>query len=715
MGVMPLIPPAKDGRYRGARWLMILTSALLASGGIFLMFDLLRRVGMNGSRVLFLIIFGILFTILCVGFSHAFFGFLVRRRMPAQSRIMETLEPGDASLPLAPTALVFPVYNEDVERVFAGVRSVYLDLERTGEGREVEFYILSDSTNPDNWVREEFAWVELCRQLGGFNRIFYRRRAKNVNRKSGNLADFCTAWGGRYTYMIVMDADSIMSGDAILTLIRLMQKNPGAGLIQTAPRIANGQSIFGRMQQFASRAHGPIFQAGLDWWQGSAGNYWGHNAIIRLEPFTQYCDLPDLPGKEPFGGKILSHDFVEAALMVKAGWQVWLAYDIDGTWEEGPPSIIDSAKRDRRWMQGNLQHTWLLLARGLHPGNRFHLAMGILGYLVSPLWLLFLLLSFWITWQDRNMGLTKFPVMGTIGRWFELDQMRHGLLIFFVTMALLFAAKGLAILDILLERGRVKKFGGFLRLIGSMLAETVLSTLVAPVFMLFHTKFLVWLVLGKGVNWGPQNRVADGTPWREALRTHAGHTLAGLAGGALAWKLSPSLFYWMLPVTIGLVVSIPVSVFTSSKRWGDRFRIAGFFPTPEETAPPAVLLELESNLAKPSRLEPIFAKESQSGLTTAIMDPYVNAVHVSLLKPNPDGEVTVEILRQRAEKLLLEGPLNFTQKETLEVLSDPDLMLYLHRSVWANLAGAGTSWWRLHVERYRIGEWAREHLSTSKG
>jgi membrane glycosyltransferase len=708
--VTQLLPPAKDRRYRGARWIMVLTSVLLAAGGIYMMFDLLRRVGLNGARLLFLIIFGILFTILCVGFAHAFYGFLVRRRMPARSRIMETIEPADRSLPLAPTALVFPVYNEEVERVFAGVRAVFLDLQRTGEGREVEFYILSDSTSPDNWVREEFAWVELCRQVGGFDRIFYRRRAKNTNRKSGNLADFCQTWGGRYTYMIVMDADSIMTGDAVLTLIRLMQKNPGAGLIQTAPRIANAESIFGRMQQFASRAHGPIFQAGLDWWQGSAGNYWGHNAIIRIEPFTEYCDLPDLPGKEPFGGKILSHDFVEAALMVKAGWQVWLAYDIDGTWEEGPPSIIDSAKRDRRWMQGNLQHTWLLLARGLHPGNRFHLSMGILGYLVSPLWMIFLLLSFWITWQDKSMGLTKFPVQGTIGRWFDLTQMQHGLLIFFVTMALLFAAKGLAILDILFERGRVQKFGGFLRLIGSMIGETIFSTLVAPVFMLFHTKFLVWLFVGKGVNWGPQNRVADGTRWGEALRAHASHTLIGLAAAGGAWWLSPSLFYWMLPVTIGLVISIPVSKFTSNKRWGDRFRTAGFFATPEETETPPVLKELSAIVAQPSRLESLFAKEAQSGLTTAIVDPYVNAVHVSLLKPLPDGSSESEALRQRRERLLLEGPLHLTSGETLEILSDPDLMLHLHRSVWANLAGTGTNWWRVHVERYRITEWAREHL-----
>lgn len=683
-------------------------AVVIAAAGIFLMFDLLWRAGINGARILFFILFSILFTLLSVGFTHALFGFLARRRVPTTSRIMNSLQPGDEKLALAPTALVFPVYNENVERVFAGVRAVFQDLQRTGEGREVEIYILSDSTSPDNWVREEFAWVELCRQLGGFDRIFYRRRAKNVNRKSGNLADFCQTWGGRYTYMIVMDADSIMTGQAVLTLIRLMQKNPEAGIIQTAPRMANAETIFGRMQQFASRAFGPIFQAGLDWWQGSVGNYWGHNAIIRIEPFTEYCDLPDLPGKEPFGGKILSHDFVEAAFMVRAGWQVWLAYDVEGTWEEGPPSLLDSAKRDRRWMQGNLQHTWLLLARGLHPGSRVHLLMGILGYLLSPLWLIFILLSFWITWLDQESGLTKFPVQGMVGRWLDLSQNQHGLLIFFITLALLFASKAFALFDMMLQRGRLKEFGGLFGVIGSIIAEVTLSTFIAPILMLFHTKFFIWLLLGKSVNWGPQNRVADGTSWGEATRAHAFHTLAAGGAGALAWWISPNLFYWMIPVLGGLAISIPLSVYTSSSKWGQRARTAGFFATPEETQTPRILTELQEILNRPSPLDSIFASEIQSGLTTAIVDPYVNAVHVSLLKPPPDGETTPPALAACADRLLAEGPGKLTSAEAVQILCDPDLMLNLHRSVWANLAGVGTDWWRIHVERYRISEWARE-------
>jgi membrane glycosyltransferase len=375
---------------------------------------------------------------------------------------------------------------------------------------------------------------------------------------------------------------------------------------------------------------------------------------------------------------------------------------------------VDSAKRDRRWMQGNLQHTWLLLARGLHGGSRVHLLMGILGYLVSPLWLVFILLSYWITWQDLEMGLTKFPVQGFVGRWLDLDQHEHGLLIFFVTLALLFASKVFALLDMMLQRGRIREFGGFLHVVGSMLGEILLSTLIAPVLMLFHSKFFVWLLLGKSVNWGPQNRVADGTTWGEATRAHAAHTIFGGAAGALAWWIAPTLFYWMIPVLAGFVLSIPVSVFTGSQRWGYRFRAAGFFATPEETDPPRVLRELSEQLARPSSYATVFSQGFQSGLTTAIMDPYVNAVHVSLLKPAADGDIPATSLLARADRLLAEGPEKLTPAEALEILSDPDLMLNLHRSVWANLAGAGTNWWRVHVERYRISEWARDHDAARK-
>ena len=266
--------------------------------------------------------------------------------------------------------------NEDVSRVFEGLRVIYRSLQEARRLEHFDFFILSDSDQPNQWIQEEVAWVELCKQVGGLGRIFYRKRRQAINRKSGNVADFLRRWGRNYRYMVVLDADSLMTGQALVRLVALMEKNPAVGIIQTAPRIVNGETLYGRIQQFANRLYSPLFLAGLNYWQQHDGNYWGHNAIIRVQPFIEHCCLPDLPGREPFGGRILSHDFVEAALMRRAGWQVWIAHDIEGSYEEGPPTLIDSAKRDRRWCQGNMQHSWLLFARGFRPVNRVHLFLG---------------------------------------------------------------------------------------------------------------------------------------------------------------------------------------------------------------------------------------------------------------------------------------------------------------------------------------------------
>ena len=278
---------------------------------------------------------------------------------------------------LASTAIVMPVYNEDAETVFGNVQALYQSLQQRHELDSYDFYILSDSTDPAKAVEEELAWSDICRQTNGFGKIHYRRRKLPVNRKSGNIADFCRRWGHRHRYMVVLDADSLMTGAAVSSLVRLMETNPRAGIIQTMPRLVKTETLFGRIQQFASRVYSPIFAAGLNFWQQGAGNYWGHNAIIRVSPFLASCALPGLPGKEPLGGRILSHDFVEAALMRNAGWEVWFAYDLEGSYEGLPPNLTEYVKRDRRWCQGNLQHVWFLLGQehssdqsdSLDPGN----------------------------------------------------------------------------------------------------------------------------------------------------------------------------------------------------------------------------------------------------------------------------------------------------------------------------------------------------------
>jgi len=296
-----------------------------------------------------LILFGILFCWVSAGFWTALMGFLELLTGHDKYRISGA-SAGDEPIPRdARTALVMPICNEDVPRVFAGLRATFESVAATGDLDRFDFFVLSDSNDADICIAEQQAWLDVCREAKGFGKIFYRRRRRRVKRKSGNLDDFCRRWGGDYKYMVVLDADSVMSGECLTSLVRLMEATPDAGIIQTAPRASGMDTLYARMQQFATRVYGPLFTAGLHFWQLGESHYWGHNAIIRMQPFIEHCALAPLPGKGAFAGAILSHDFVEAALMRRAGWGVWIAYDLPGSYEELPPNLLDELKRDRRW------------------------------------------------------------------------------------------------------------------------------------------------------------------------------------------------------------------------------------------------------------------------------------------------------------------------------------------------------------------------------
>lgn len=660
------------------------------------MADFLWRIGFNGPRLVLLVLFCLLFPLLCLGFAHALFGFIVT--VARRARAPEHGPPSPARAAPA-TAIVFVVYNENVTRVFAGLRTIYRSIEREGRLAEFEFFVLSDSRSPERWVEEEMAWVRLCRDVRGFERIFYRRRRENTNRKSGNIADFCRTWGGRYAYMVVCDADSVMAGKDIVRMVGLMEDHPTIGILQTAPRLFGGESLFGRAQQFANALYGRMFCEGLDFWQSGVGNYWGHNAVIRLEPFIEYCDLPDLPGREPFGGKILSHDFVEAALMRKAGWEVWLLHELEGSWEEGPQSLIDSAKRDRRWCQGNLQHTWLLFSKGLHPANKIHLFMGIMGYWASPLWFLFLALSTWVTLNHLWSRLSVIPPAdGLVGGVLHLSLFGHGLLVFLFTLALLLGPKLLAWTLLATDPERASLFGGRLRAAAGIAIEFALSTLIAPILMLFHAHFILAMFLGRSVEWKAQRRGAgDGTGWIEAIAAHWGQTALALTWGLLAWKTSHTLFYWLSPVLLGLVVAIPVSVLSSRTRPGEWLRRHRILLTPEESRPAPELAELDHVLSEsPPPLAPL--EGPHDGITAAIVDPYVNAVHVSLQEGSQTDDPDLPAL---GERLIREGPGSLSPADALRVLHCPTLMVALHRRIWASPFRDIAPWWQNALDAYR--------------
>ncbi len=704
----PTIYPHRPVR-GGFRLFTFFSVVFLLTGLVSLLFaDLLWRSGWTFSSTILFGLFVILFLLIAIGCVMGLFGFVLRR-FGDPDRLTLMAEHQSKSIAGISTAIVFPTYNEEVARVLEGLRATYLSLEQTGQLEHFDFFILSDSTDPGKWVEEERRWCELVTELDALGKIHYRRRVLNEGKKSGNVSDFLNAWGRRYRYFIVFDADSMMLGETVVSLVKLMETHPQVGLIQTMPALVNSESLFGRIQQFANRLYAPIFIAGLNSWTQSFGNYWGHNAIIRTEPFMQYCDLPQLPGRKPFGGQILSHDFVEAALLLKENWQVWFAYDLEGSYEEMPQDIISNAQRDRRWCQGNMQHAMVVFARGLRGISRIHLVMGIFGYLASPLWLLFLLAFNLALWSKEYSGLSELTVPN-FTPFIRLSGPEHAFLIFIICMCVLFLPKILALVDLALDRSRCRTFGGFRKAVLSALAETVFSSLHAPLQMLWHSKFVTTILCGMGVHWGTQNRTADGISWGTALRQHWSHTVIGVGWGVGVWCLDPPTFWWFLPVMAGMVVSIPLSVVTSRGTLGGRARDLGFFLTPEETSPPPELDTLRVRMALLEKTGAAASPPPDASIAEAVLDPYVNAIHVSLLREKRLNPAYSEALgklgvgkpevRELGEKLLVQGPEALTAREKLLVLSDAEVMPWMHRQAWMRSGKSLATWWHNAIRRY---------------
>ena len=539
----------------------------------------------------------------------------------------------------ARTALLMPICNEEVSRCFAGLEVMYRSLAETGQLGRFDFYILSDTGEPERQAEEELAWAKICRAVNGFGKIFYRRRRVNIKRKSGNIADFLRRWSSRYDYMIVLDADSLMTGAAMVRLARLMEASPQVGIIQTVPTIVNGDSLFARMQQFASRVYGELFSASLHFWQLGESYYWGHNAIIRIEPFVQHCALARLPGQAPLGGEILSHDFVEAALMGRAGQEVWLALDLPGSYEESPPNLLDELKRDRRWCQGNLQHLRLLLSDGFATGHRAILAMGVMAYASALIWAGFLILN---TILLANQSLSPPNYFSSQPSLFPVWPRWHpewAIALASTTALLLFLPKLLSF-TLIVKRGQAKRFGGVACLATSIVLEIILSTLLAPLRMWFHAKFVLLTLLGRPIKWNAQQRTASGTTWSEALRAHGVATLLASAWiAAVAW-FDPAVFVWLLPVAIPLLLSIPLSVYSSRVSFGVAGRHLHLFQIPEENSPPPLIDRLRSLLSecKPQSLSQNVIDSDARGkpLHSAQRAASTPRIHAEVAEPLPE-------------------------------------------------------------------------------
>lgn len=678
------VSPHARGTFPGTRVFFFFGLALLISGGISLLFaDLLWRRGWTSGSAILMCLFAPLMLLNTLGAVHGIYGFFLRRIGDAQ-RITTIKDFAGQDISTSTTAILFPIYNEEAAEVFARLKATYQSLQQTGWLDRFDFHILSDSTEPANWIDEETRWLKLVDQLDGRGRIFYRRRLWNEGKKSGNIRDFLNTFGNRYRYFVVFDADSFMSGPTIVSLVKIMEANPRVGLIQTPPAAINAESLFGRLHQFANRLYSPLFTAGANYWVQGYGNYVGHNAIVRTAPFMQFCDLPKLPGKKSFGGQILSHDFVEAALLLKNNWQVWQAYDLEDSFEEPPPGLIEYAQRDRRWCQGNLQHILVVFARRLRGISRLHFIFGIMGYVNGPLWLLFMLTFNAQVFFQRRTGLSDI----TAHSWapfLRLSGATHALMIFALATLVLLIPKILALIDLACEPKRARAFGGVPWAALSALLELLFSTIQAPLLMLWHTEFVIKTFRGAAVNWGKQNRQADGTSWSYALRKHWKHIAVGIVWGIAIWRIEPSLLGWFSPILLAFLLAVPFTVLTSRRSAGQAARRWGLFVTPEESQPSSEVKLLRAALAE--------AEHEKVMIPEVIFNPDLNSLHVALLEKSNEAPTTKEALKVLAndlpqldslrQKAVVEGIDALSGKEKLYLLSDLTSVRWLHREIWA--------------------------------
>ena len=652
----------------------------LAQTAVFAYYMTTRVLPYHGQQPLelaILTLFTILFAWVSLGFWTALSGFLLLCGARDRHAITRSVAPGTTIPPEARTAVIMPICNEHVARVFAGVRATYESVARAGALPLFDFFILSDSSEPDTLVAERHAWLDFCTAVDGFGRIFYRWRQHRIKRKSGNVADFCRRWGSRYRYMVVLDADSVMSGDCLTTLVRLMEANPSTGIIQTAPRAAGRDTLFARVQQFATRVYGPLFTAGLHFWQLGESYYWGHNAIIRIGPFVRHCALGRLPGRGPLSGEILSHDFVEAALMRRAGWKVWMAYDLPGSYEEMPPNLIDELKRDRRWCQGNLINSRLFLWQGLNPAHRAVFMTGVMTYVSAPLWLLslavstaFIVLQTVIAPQYFFEPRQLFPVWP---RW----DVSAAIGFIIATAVVLFTPKILG--GVLVVAQGAHRFGGARAVTLSVLMELLGSALLAPIRMLFHTQFVLAALTGLSVPWKSPPREDAQTTWREGLRRHGAHSLFAGAWAAAVYWLDSSYTWWLLlPVLGALTLSVPISVYSSRVSLGRLLRRAGLLLIPEETDPPD---ELRAARAHADRVDVM------PGFVDAAVNPQVNAIVCAVSCSHARFSPRAQLRRDRAVAAAVKGgPLALTDSQKLVFLTDPLALSQLHFEVWTSSA-----------------------------
>ncbi|MFT3926169.1 MAG: glucans biosynthesis glucosyltransferase MdoH [Myxococcales bacterium] len=669
------------------RWLVGFAPAVVLTVSASLL--LLRDLAQDGLSVLeasWTGLFAFLFGFAALGLSAATYGFAagLRKRKGSASEAAPA-----ASGDLPRSVLLMPVYHESAEDVFAALMAMRESLEHTPGGDCFEIFVLSDSRDAEKAAEEERAFRRVAADTSSRIPVYYRRRARNDRQKAGNLAEFFERWGHRYTYAVVLDADSLMRGDTLVEMVRRIHADPKVALLQAPLELHRGTTLFARAQQHAASVSGPMFTRGLAVWAGGTGNYYGHNAVVRVQAFLDCCALPELRGEAPLGGHILSHDFVEAALLCRAGWEVRIAHELSGSWEELPPTLSAYVTRDRRWCQGNLQHVKVAMSEGLKPMSRLHMACGVASYLASPLWLAFVSLGVTMAFLGGGPFVSR-PL---------------ALLLSALTAVVLLGPRLLGTISTLLDADQRRAHGGALRLIASVGTEATFSALLAPLMMLHHTRIVASILSGTSVRWGAQKRKASGE-FLTAVRTELSTTLLGVSLVAYLMHAAPQLVWPLSPLWLPWALAIPLAWVASSSRAGNLLRSLGLLWVPSETEPAEIAQRVDD-------LRALTAPDEAARFRDLVLDPVLVSVHVQRLRGSSlahpraradqaqgtaprANELELPRLRQRA---LRAGPAGLTAEERRALTRDAESMLYLHREAWQHWPVES---WRLSREQPQL-------------
>ena len=540
-----------------------LTGSVLSSGGI------------TPLEVLILVLFSLTFCWISISFWNAVIGAILILFRIDDTELHNIKKPigGPGSLN-SKTALIMLARNENPEQTLDCLRSTLKSLIETEQYACFDAYLLSDSDDKTICIAEEILCESLSQSMPKGINLYYRNRKDNTGHKAGNIRDFCQRWGKNYEFMVILDSDSIMEGETLIELSSLMELNPTAGLIQTVPQPINQKTLFGRILQFSSGLYGPVVSWGQTFWYSNSSNYWGHNAIVRTSAFTDSCGLPNLPGEPPFGGEILSHDFVEASLLKRAGWDLFMLPHIKGSYEMVPEDMFSYVKRERRWAQGSLQHLRLLGSKNLHFMNRIHFLMGAMGYLSSVLWIS-LLISSTIYILSLETGTSFFflaPFLPLSD--FSENSSKYMLSPLLITGYVLFLPKFLSFMVATIQYH--KGFREILLIALSTIAETIFAILLAPILMFYHTAFILGFLSGGKINWNPSHEREMAVSWKSAFTNTAFITISCIVWVTPILWYSPSFFLWMLPVFIGPALANPIVCLTTRRgplKWVDKLNL----------------------------------------------------------------------------------------------------------------------------------------------